>query len=235
MRRRERLNRRDFSAQPVAEDASMPGVYHQSAVNIGGSCDDFEQTVYINATGWGSPNVSQRRGARTAGEGLKSGVCMALSATYLSKRGDFAAFKERLATPDGMAWIRGMMNLSHEGDRTGAFKSNAHRFSVYPDMLKTLGITYTGQQRTAENSLVAEGVNGFTATDDGLYYINAWGGGEGHCLAAIKSGSAYKFFDPNFGNASLPDRLAFNTFVTWVFASFYSTLNAVWLVQRFSL
>jgi hypothetical protein len=217
------------------EGAAMASVYNQAAVNCGGSCEEFDQTIYINATGWGNPNIKSRGGALVTGEGLKGGVCMALSSVYLSKKGNFVDFKTYLASPGGLAWIRGMMNLFSEGCRVGGVKSYAHMYTLFPDMLKTLGVSYTGQQRTAENPLVAEGVNGFTSSLDGLYFINFWGTSNGHAVAAIKTGESYRFFDPNFGNATLGDKAGFNRFVTWLFPTYYPDLNHHWIVQRFSL
>lgn len=98
----------------------MASIFCQSAINVGGSGKEFEQTVYINATGWGAENPADRRGGLQSGKGLRGGVCMGLSIMYIAARADWSVFKNAIVTPGGLAHVRGLMNFHNESDRVGS-------------------------------------------------------------------------------------------------------------------
>ncbi|GAA5182376.1 hypothetical protein GCM10025771_31520 [Niveibacterium umoris] len=208
----------------------MASVYAQSATNLGGSCSEFEQTVYINATGWNDPDPKKRGGAFQAGKGLGDGVCSALSAMYLGSRADWSVFKNAIVSPGGLAHIRGLQNLNIHAGNIGSFNFD-NISQVYQDVMRLFGVSFSGQQRTAQNSEAAEGAIGMVR-QDGLYYFSFWGPFGGHTVALAKKGDAYKAFDPNFGDATLPDAAAFSRFVSWWIPSYYPGINR-WFVQRY--
>jgi YopT-type cysteine protease-like protein len=213
----------------------MPSVYHQSATNIGGSCQEFDQSIYIHHTGWGAANPAHRKGAVTSGEGLRGGVCMGLSALWLACRGDWSVFKNTYATSGGMAIVRGFMNLHKETARIGTAGTVEKDSQFYQLLLQAIGVKYTGAQRHAMNALVDQGVTGFVPSGDGLYLLDFWGANSGHAIGFKKTGDSYTVFDPNYGAAALPDAATFRQFVPWLFSSYYPDLNAGWIVQRYFL
>lgn len=196
----------------------MASAYHQSAVNLGGSCSDFEQAIYIHHTGWGAVNPSERRGALVSGAGLRGGVCMGLSSLWIACRGDWRVFKNTYATPGGMAIVRGFMNLHSETARVGTAGTVTKDSQLYQLLLQAIGVRYAGAQRSATNNMVSEGVGGFVPGEDGLYLLDFWGAA-GHAIAFKNVSRSFLIFDPNYGAASLPNVNAFRAFVNWFFAA----------------
>jgi hypothetical protein len=211
----------------------MSNVYTLSAVNCGGTGTEFEQTVYINAAGWGAADPKQRRGAMVAGTGHRGGVCMGLSFVYLASRGSWSVFKNTIASPGGLAFVRGVMNLSKEADRVGGYQNNDHRAQMMLEMGRTLGLN-PGWSRYRNNSheLGARILNHVLNTP-GFYHFNFWGGGGGHAVGFI-GGSSYTMFDPNYGQATIGDAAQFRRFVEWVFPALYPGMNDLSLILKFT-
>jgi hypothetical protein len=212
----------------------MPSAFNQSAVSLGGACTDFGQKIYIHHTGWGASNPKHRQGASTSGAGLAGGVCMGLSSLWMASRGDWSVFKNTSTSSGGMAIVRGFMNLHQETARVGTAGTVDKDSKLYQLLLEAIGVRFTGAQRTATNDMVSEGVTGFVPSSDGLYLLDFWGA-QGHAIALKKNGSSYTLFDPNYGAATLPDVTTFGQFAPWFFASYYPTLNAGWILQRYFL
>ena len=212
----------------------MSNVFTQSAVALRGSGTDFEQTVYINAAGWGAADPKQRRGAQTSGTGHKGGVCMGLSLVYLASRGSWSVFKNTLVSPGGLAFVRGVMNLSKEADRVGGYASDDHRGRMMLEMGKTLGLNPAravwkrGAQDLAANIMFS------LRRETGLYHFNFWGGGNGHAVAFSAQGDSFAMFDPNYGQAIIGDEGRFEFFLQWVFPNLYPGMDQLALTLKFT-
>lgn len=212
----------------------MANVFTQSAQNVGGSGTDFEQSVYINAAGWGASDPKQRRGAITSGSGHKGGVCMAVSFIYLASRGSWSVFKNTLVTPGGLAFVRGMMNLSKEADRVGGYKSNDHRGNMMLEMGKTLGLKPAGGTWTNGSQILADTIMNSLVNQPGMYHFSFWGGGNAHSVAFMTAGGSFVMFDPNYGQAVVGDEANFRLFVNWAFPTLYPGMNELSLALKFN-
>jgi hypothetical protein len=210
----------------------MPSSFSASAVGLGGSCNEFTQKDYISFNQWDAPDPKDRQGAIQEGLGLKGGVCFGLSVVYLASHGDWSVFRNTIASPGGLAHVRGLMNFQKVGTSTKqiSYQDESGREFVR-ECMNTLGVQYSGQQRFADNGDLTGGVLGMTV-EEGRFLIGfKWGLGS-HATAATKSGNQYKAFDPNFGAADLPDGSAFSAFVTGWLRPNYPGIQR-WFVQRY--
>ncbi|MFC5862938.1 YopT-type cysteine protease domain-containing protein [Acidicapsa dinghuensis] len=216
----------------------MPNNFVQSAINWGGSGDEFNQSIAIQAAGWGSKNPKNRGGAWTGGNGLEGGVCQGLVLLYIGSNGNWQNFLTRFTSPSGMAMVRGAMNLSKEADRTGAFGTGAQMWNNFVDHLslfgKAFGASYSGQRRFAENDMAAEGVEGFVPLTDGIYHLLIYFSGGGHSIAYQSRGGSFKIFDPNYGEVQLPDKAALLAVNQWLLGNFYAGISR-WILMRYIL
>jgi len=209
----------------------MLNVFCQSALNIGGSCHEFEQAVYINATGMGAANVKDRKGAQVRGAGHRGGVCMALSMEWMSVKGNWDGFLSKIVSPLGQAEVRGYMNLSKEADNTGGYKSWEHRLVIFTEFLKVLGMNYRGQKWATDNGAV-NGVPAFVKGNPGFYYCAFWWADGGHAIAFENAGDTFKIFDPNYGEVTLP-AASFDVMAQWVLGTVYYSAKTTWAVQQY--
>jgi hypothetical protein len=223
-----------FHSTIWTQGSFMANVFTQYAEGLHGSGVDFEQTVYINSAGWGAADPKQRRGAQTSGTGHRGGVCMGVSLLYLACRGSWSVFKNTVITPGGLAFVRGVMNLSKEADRVGGYTSDDHRGQMMLEMGKTLGLTPARAvwKRGAQN--LADNIMFSLRRETGLYHFNFWGGGNGHAVAFLALGGSYVMFDPNYGQAILGDEGYFSHFVQWVFPNLYPGMDQLALTLKFT-
>lgn len=196
----------------------MASLFHQSAVNIGGSCQDFVQSQYI----------TQKMPPH-----LKGGVCLGLSAMYMASNADWSIFKNIIATPGGMAHVRGFMNLQSEGLRVGSI---AQVSEYNKEVLKLFKVRFTGE----ETSGATRNVNAMMGACQyvGLYRIGYYGPPGGHAIALHRATGANgrsvnKVFDPNYGEATIPTTMQLERFMGWFFNALYGALNADWYIQRY--
>lgn len=212
----------------------MSNVFTQSAQIVGGTGTDFEQSVYINAAGWGAADPKQRRGAQTSGAGHKGGVCMAVSFIYLASRGSWSVFKNTIVTPGGLAFVRGMMNLSKEADRVGGYTSDNHRGNMMMEMGKTLGLKPASGFWTNGAHVLSDTIMNALVSQPGMYHFSFWGGGGGHSVAFNTPGNSFVMFDPNYGQAIIGDQGNFQHFLNWAFPTLYPGMNESSLTLKFN-
>lgn len=213
---------------------TMASLYAQSATNIGGSCEEFVQTDFIAAQGWGDKDPKKRGGALTAGNGFSDGVCLGLSILYVGCRADWSIFKQMIKSPGGLAHIRGMMNFQsvfREGGNQ-AMGTIEKDHEIHAMMLRTLGRVASGKKRSAFNALGAEGIASFCSSHEGLHLICIGGGGQAHAIAALTQSNSLILFDPNFGAATIPKQHAL-LFINWVMSTYYSSLSNYWMVSHY--
>ncbi|HEX4321798.1 MAG TPA: YopT-type cysteine protease domain-containing protein [Acidobacteriaceae bacterium] len=203
------------------------GLITDAANILGGTAREFDQTVAIKAAGWGSSNVSNRGGAWVSGNGLAGGVCQGLILLYIANRGDWDAFLTKFVSSSGMAMVRGAMNLNLEADRTGGFGRAV--WSNFRDMLSRFvkafgGTTFSGSYVQANDGTAAQGAAKFAKSKPGLYHLLIYGDFGGHSLGIVNRGpgSTVSFFDPNFGELTLPDKAELSNFTQWLLSNNYS-------------
>jgi Yersinia/Haemophilus virulence surface antigen len=216
----------------------MPNTFIQSAINLGGGGDEFDQSIAIRAAGWGDSNPKNRGGAWQGGNGLEGGVCQGLVLLYIGCGANWQTFITKFVSPSGMAMVRGAMNLNKEADRTGAFGSGAKVWTNFMSHLalfaKAFGASFTGQQRFAENNLALEGIGGMVGGADGIYHLLIYFDGGGHSISMVRNGGTFQIFDPNYGNVTLPDRAGFDAVISWLLSNFYPGISR-WILMRYRL
>jgi len=210
------------------------------AANIlGGTAQEFDQTVAIRAAGWGSADPRQRGGAWTGGNGLADGVCQGLVLLYIANRGNWDGFLKQFLSPVGMAMVRGAMNLGKEADRVGSFGSAL--WTNFRNMLSQFvkafgGPAFSGSYVQANDGSAGTGAPRFAKRKPGLYHLLIYGDFGGHSLAIVNRGpgSTVSFFDPNYGELTLPDKAELSNFSTWLLASKYTGITR-WICMRYPL
>jgi len=215
------------------------GLMTDAANILGGTAREFDQTVAIKAAGWGSSNVASRGGAWASGTGLSGGVCQGLVLLYVANGGDWDAFLTKFVSPSGMAMVRGAMNLNLEADRTGAFGRAV--WSNFRDMLAQFvkafgGPNFSGIYIQANDGTAAQGGAKFAKKRPGIYHLLIYGGFGGHSLGIVNRGpgSTVSFFDPNYGELTLPGKVELSNFSQWLLSSKYPGVTR-WIVMRYPL
>lgn len=207
----------------------------------------FRQGEFIRRkTPWAHRDPKQRQGARQEGRGHARGACFGLSMLY-AKCGDFDAFERMLGTPDGLAIVRGMQNLSavvaRDNPNAEGFLDEVmrvHGFHSASDVVHFRDARY--EQRPlfpllaaplADHTqrIAADLVRVLDAGRGMVFVSVTFGSRQTHAAIAHRAGPNYTLFDANCGLATVAPQRRSIFFTTWIRHQFSSPWS--WMIERF--